>query len=196
MIEKIYCINLNERPDRWQRVQEEIKKMDFNVERFQAIIETTGFMGCKRSHLEVLKLCWSYKCFMILEDDVFFMPGAKENLKKAILQLPYNWDMLYLGVNPQKRLKKFSENLYIAKNSWTTHAMIFNNQHNIVDYIIENAGRERKIDVLYANLIQEKFKCFVTFPLVATQYNSISNIVKGKVDYYNTIINGFKKFTK
>lgn len=196
MIEKIYCINLNERPDRWQRLKEEIKKMDFTVERFQAIREKTGFIGCKRSHVEVLKLCWSCKCFMILEDDVCFMPDAKENLDKAINQLPRNWDMLYLGVNPQVKLKKFSKNLYEVKNSWTTHAMIFNNQNNIIDFIIENADRERKIDVLYANLIQEKFKCFVTYPLVTTQYNGISDVVKGKVDYYNTIINGFKKFTE
>ncbi len=195
-IEKIYCINLDERPDRWKRVQKEFKKIAVKVDRFPAIRKLPGYIGCKESHLEVLRLCKGYKYFMILEDDVFFLPGAKQNLELAMSQLPENWDMLYLGCNPQEKLEKFSSNLYRVNNSWTTHAMIFNNQNNIVETILANESLEKKIDVLYADYIQPVFDCFVAFPIVATQYNSVSNIVKGEVDYYNTIINGFKKNTR
>jgi len=192
-IEKTYCINLDERHDRWNRVQREFQKLDINVERFSGIRKAPGFAGCKESHLEVLKLCQTYKIFMILEDDVCFLDHALTFINKALSQLPDNWDMLYLGVNPQQKLTRYSENLFHVRESWTTHAMIFNNQNNIIDAILDMAHKERKIDVLYARKIQRYFRCFVTYPLAATQYNSISNIVKGEVDYYHTIINGFKK---
>ena len=47
--ERIYCINLDSRPDRWKRVQEQLIKLGSHdrVERFPAVIHHSGAEGCR-----------------------------------------------------------------------------------------------------------------------------------------------------
>ena len=78
------------------------------------------------------------------------LPGRRENSRY------HNWDMLYLGATLNEKLERFSPHLFRLKKAWTTHAMIFNNQNGVIDYILNNNGGGRKIDVFYAEQIQEK----------------------------------------
>jgi len=193
---KIYCINRFDRKDRWKICQDEFKKMNFlNVVRFEAIIGSPGWEGCRDSHLELLKMNCIEKTFLILEDDVAFMPNALENLREAVNQLPKDWDILYLGCNPLEQLEQYSDNLYILKKSYTTHAIMYNG-FKAVDFVLSNLEKIRKIDVFYSDIVMEKFKCFVTYPLVAAQHSGFGNICKTKSNYFETITENFSKYTR
>ena len=50
--DKIYCINLDSRPDRWKECLEEFKKIGIDdiVERFPAAELTPGIAGCTKSN--------------------------------------------------------------------------------------------------------------------------------------------------
>ncbi len=53
--DKIYCINLDERQDRWVSAKKEFELIGVsNYERFSAIKNDIGHIGCRDSHIEVI----------------------------------------------------------------------------------------------------------------------------------------------
>jgi glycosyl transferase family 25 len=79
-IEHIYYINLDKRTDRKELIETELTAFDISFERFRAIENERGFVGCAYSHLEVLKLAKEreHKNILILEDDFTFLVGKEE----------------------------------------------------------------------------------------------------------------------
>jgi GR25 family glycosyltransferase involved in LPS biosynthesis len=117
----IYCINLDERTDRWEHSlkQFEILEISNKVQRFSAIKPTKdkdskwnrptpwknrwrypllGAVGCAESHKSIIKIAKekNYKNVMVFEDDFYVMENWKEHLKNGISQLK-NFHILYLG---------------------------------------------------------------------------------------------------
>jgi GR25 family glycosyltransferase involved in LPS biosynthesis len=115
----ICIVNLDRRPDRMKKLeeQEEIKKI--NYIRFPAVDGKTlkptesmqrlfdgndyhmqeGMVGCALSHLvlyvELLKT--DYDLFCILEDDIMFTSDFSNKLNHVIRTLPDKWHLCYLG---------------------------------------------------------------------------------------------------
>jgi len=60
-----------------------------------------GAIGCFLSHYAVLKRAREAKLrsFLVLEDDIVFLPRAGKRFRMAMAQLPDDWDALYLGYN-------------------------------------------------------------------------------------------------
>ena len=189
-----YCINLDSRPDRWERVQKEASIIGIKPIRFSAIKMDRGHDGCTASHMAVLKLARDEGVFMVIEDDIKVLSDDPTGLiSKAYSQLPSDWDMLYLGATLTKRVERYSDNLFKMGHAWTAHAIIYNNQNGVVDYILENIN-ERKFDVFLAWVVQYKFNCYITFPMVVTQEAGYSDILKHYVDY-SVIENNYYKYT-
>lgn len=114
---KTYILNLQRRSDRWENF---IKNTPIkNYEKFiaidgsklqpndqlQRIFENNdyfmreGMVGCALSHI---KLCIhllqsDYDFFLVLEDDVTFVPDFNEKLEHLIKSLPTDWDLCYIG---------------------------------------------------------------------------------------------------
>jgi len=189
---KTYCINLDDRPDRWEEVQEEVRKIGIEIERFPGIKMAKGWQGCLASHLALWEKCRELDTFMIIEDDILFLEDAKENLEKAIEQLPDSWDMLYLGATLNKPLAPVSENLLRLRGGWTTHGIIYNNQNGVVDYIL-TVEPSIRIDKFIADVVQEEFNCFMCYPMVASQRPGYSDIVNRYQDY-SVITERYKKY--
>jgi glycosyl transferase family 25 len=103
-IDKIYYINLDHRKDRKGQIEQELKKMNIfdKAERFNAISEELGSLGCSKSHLEVLKDARDkkYKTIMIFEDDYMFLINKNIfNLKmEYIFKTVPNFDVFMLGI--------------------------------------------------------------------------------------------------
>jgi GR25 family glycosyltransferase involved in LPS biosynthesis len=174
---KAYCVNLKERPERW--VEFQTQKLPFEVERFEAIKATPGWVGCTRSYVEVMKKIDGPT--LVMEDDCLFLESW-EFVEGIMTQLPYNWDCLYLGATLNEPLEKFSENLYKLKRGWTTHAILYRDAR-IPEFIVRNAEMVRKIDVFLELEVQPRFNCFITYPLVATQRPGYSDIINREQDY-------------
>ena len=170
-----YCINLQQRKAKWNRVQLEAAKLDLELYRFDAIFNTFGHDGCFQSHIELLRQVKDDDIFMIIEDDILVLEPL-EVLNKAIEQLPDDWDMLYLGAHLSKKLERYSDNLFRLSGALMTHAVIYNNQNNIVDYIIENA--HGIIDVYLRDEVHEQFDCFLTYPMVCSQADGYSDTIR------------------
>ena len=74
--DKIYCINLDRRPDRWQECLIEFDRLKLTnfINRFSGIDMAHGGMGCYASHIAVMEeaIKNNYEHVLILEDDVKF----------------------------------------------------------------------------------------------------------------------------
>ena len=186
-----YCINLKQRKVKWYAVQLECEKLNLNVTRFDAIFNSVGHEGCFQSHIELLSQI-KEDVFMIIEDDIKVLEPL-EVLDKAIGQLPDDWDMLYLGAALSKKLKRYSENLFTLKGAKVTHAIMYNNQNGVVDFIIENA--HVIIDEYYRDVIQEKFNCYITYPMVCSQLDGYSDTVRWW-KRYDDIERNYKLYTR
>ena len=189
---KVFCLNLDDRPDRWEEVQQEVKKIGVEIERFSAVKHQRGHTGCITSHMQLWEKARSLGTWMTIEDDILFLDNARENLIKAIDQLPLNWDMLYLGATLNQPLARVDENLLRIKKGWTTHGIIYNNQNGVVDFILEGMD-EFKVDVFIADIVQERFNCYMCYPMVATQRPGRSDIVNKYTDYH-AITDRYKKY--
>jgi GR25 family glycosyltransferase involved in LPS biosynthesis len=193
---KAYVINLDSRPDRMEKFTQNI--FPFEVKRFPAITASCGEDGCTFSHLAVLREVGNdlnnYP-FVVFEDDcVLIEPWCK--VEKAISQLPNYWDALWLGANPKQKLKRHSENTFQLKNAWCLHAVIYNNPF-MVEYILNyhNTPAGKNLDIFYCKNLMEKFNCFITYPIMATQLSDKSDIAPCITNNYDEIISNYRKAT-
>jgi len=201
----IYCINLDKRKDRWDNVQSQFNKIGIldRVKRFSAIEEIDGRLGCIKSHLEIIKDSKSKKLknVLIFEDDVIFVSeNVNDVLKNVIDQLPNDWDMLYLGANLHQPLLNYTKNLVRLLHAFSTHAVSYNNK--IFDFFINKYDNMKSVnsdydilDVWIAMNIQPQGHTFLVKPLLATQMNDYSDIVKTNVDY-SFIEERYKRFVR
>lgn len=193
---KAFVINLESRPDRMVEFQKNI--FPFEVERFDAIKTDPGWIGCTDSQLVILKGQKEFP-FIIFEDDCLILQPWSV-VENAMKQLPHDWDALYLGATLMQPIERYSENLFKLQGAFCAHAIIYNTWR-MVQYILDNheeffrnSVARNTLDVFYAHDIQEKFNCFITDPLVATQRSGFSNIENVDVDYIQ-IIEHFNIYT-
>lgn len=206
---EIYVINLDKRIDRLDQFKIECNKINLeNYQRFSGIIPTQeqikyctyinplklwkknniaylqASLGCKMSHLEILKKYAnsSLEYIMILEDDIIFENNILIYLNLALIELNtnnINWDILYLSINLKKKddAIKISESLLKINKGLTTTGQIFKvkNIEKIIKLIEKS---EVEIDNTY-ELLENKY---CVYPMCCYQRNSYSDI-------NNTIIN-------
>jgi GR25 family glycosyltransferase involved in LPS biosynthesis len=191
---KKYCINLDRRIDRWEEASNMFYLMGWNVKRFSALERDKGWIGCRDSHLAILRMERGLgNVFMILEDDVVLTPLTNYVVEEAMSQLPLDWDMLYLGCSPKEPQERYSDSLFRLKNAHVTHAIIWNDRESgAINYILNHVEEIEKIDDYFATVIQPKFNCFVVYPIVATQSDSPSDIAKHSD--VSTIIYNYKQY--
>jgi hypothetical protein len=84
----IYYINLDHRNDRKELIEKELNEFKFSFERFPAIKDSFGILGCSKSHLSLLKYAKenNFERILILEDDFTFLV-SKEEFYNEINQL-------------------------------------------------------------------------------------------------------------
>ena len=189
-VDKIYCINLKHRKDRKASIQKQATKYDLDIEFFDAIKHKTGWKGCFKSQLNVIKNAKknNYSKILILEDDIKF----SEKPDIDITTLPEDWELLYLGGNIQKLLE---EDVSIIKNKkWIKmcclccQSYIINS--SVYDEIIESLETyDKEIDVYFEKVFHPKGTSYMLNPRITTQLPSYSDIEKVVKDYH---LNGWQ----
>jgi len=197
--EKIYCINLDSRPDRWEKMQKEFNRWGIKekVERVSGyLVEGMTFVergekGCSLSHVHCLRDGYEkgYNNILVFEDDVFFSDNTNEQLTKSISELPRDWGLFQLGFCPSTDKAKFSKHsqnlIRLDFECFCAHAVgysknVINHLMNTPEYFI----RERAYDVLLAKYIHPKFRCFSTNPPIVNQnIKRESNISLKRTNY-------------
>lgn len=140
-IDHIFYINLDKRVDRKIRTEEEIKKIDSNLNHVTRIPGVTiinpktgkidGHLGCAIAHIECAKVAKekNYKRFIVFEDDFYFNKDVEE-VQSKIIQFfecaPKDWYMFLLGTYKTFEYVPFKSDFYFVKKSMACTSYIVN----------------------------------------------------------------------
>jgi GR25 family glycosyltransferase involved in LPS biosynthesis len=199
--DKIYCINLKRRQDRWKKCLKEFKKNDLEgIERYQAIDGKLynwsstkynpsllkGELGVLETHINIISeaVVKGYSSIMILEDDVYFTPEIAK-LDEYLSDVPSDWDMIHLGGNhtygPVPEM--ITDKIMRLENTFATEGVIIRN--TIFQTILDmTKDRERQIDGYYA-ILQKTHNFYGCYPNITLQKIDYSDIQNKVVDYFN-----------
>lgn len=158
--DKIYCINLDRRPDRWENCKLLFEREKLDVDRFSAIDKTKikndskitdGQLACLSSHWNILNKAKKegFNKILVFEDDVEFDDGLSNFFKGNIKDVPDDWKFLYFGGNHLNGLTPVRNNTYKMVSSLTTHA--YGIKCDIIPEILHLVAQANApIDVYYA----------------------------------------------
>lgn len=218
--DKIVCINLKRRPDRWAESEKQFMKHNLKVLRIDAVdgnpmnwkpangcfngklSSFTGNMGCIASHLNVYKMAKqnNWKNVLIIEDDCDFTDNLNEIFQTSIKTLPEDWDLLYFGGTHKTKNGKFIPeefNQYFvkAKRILTTSCYAIKNTiYDIaINKILEKEPMfEMPIDGYLATRVQPLCKTYAYHPAIAWQRPGHSDIQNAFRDYTHLRKNNIK----
>lgn len=192
----VYVINRLDRPDRFSHTREELSKQGLNARRFEALIETPGYLGCRDSHLSLIELHKNEKTYAIIEDDIQFINDYHPFVQMAVSELPTDFDMLYLGASPKAPQERYSDSLFRLRGAVTAHAIIYHPRPGgAVEYILSHREEIVKIDRFYADVVQPLFKVFCVYPMICTQVYGLQSDTCRRADT-STIYRNYRKFCR
>lgn len=176
MFDKVYCINLDSRTDRWEECQSEFNKLKWPVERFP------GVVGVNQSYYNCLKAAAGFESSLILEDDVEFLDVDK--MYQSLGDLPEDWQLVSLGANlPIHHHIKVTDRLYRYECGWATQAVGY--RKDMIEWILKNFDPNQDIvyDDWFRRNVLRQFKCYIVKPMAAYQRASFSDLWGKFVDY-------------
>lgn len=185
----IFCINLDDRTDRWETVHTRFAAAGVVVERFPAVptrhrvaVESAqtqapwkeAIKACARSHIAAVREAHrrGARAVFLFQDDVSFHPRFEDILRRWVVDLPTDWDMLYLGgwhprmvhgehgreleVSPPEHIRG---HIYQLRHDFCLHACGV--RHMLFDQILAidpEAGEP--IDCSFIRLFQRQRGCY------------------------------------
>ena len=186
-VDNIYCLYLEEFPERKEKALKHFQEMNLKVEMFKGTYyPKKGHYGCKMGHLDIIQDAKNnnYNNILIVEDDVFFEDNFPININ-----VPTDFGLFYLAYydynnlsirdnDSDKYMKDSKYNLLRMFYTQSTISYIVNKKTydrilNIREY---NTHYNQFIDMFYAYSIQHKFKCYGLYPLVCTINSAKSTI--------------------
>ncbi len=184
------CINLDRRPERWQRIQRAFTAHGIeSVQRFSATdgndvalphdwIHSAGAYGCLLSHVQVVREARDAGAasVLIFEDDVVFDPQFKEKFASFIQELPADWDMLFLGALHKDEPVVVSEHVARITKANSTFAYAIRN--TVFDAFIDLNSRAEHVLDMNSYVLQERFNCYCFMPnlvWVESEYSDVQN---------------------
>ena len=193
--DRIYCINLDYRKDRWEKVTKEFTSLGIldKVTRVPGVIthefddpKRNACVGNHLSHAKCIQDALYADRILILEDDVKFINNTLEVLKIALSQLPPWWDLFYLGANLERPTYQLSSHLAKLSFAYSTHAYAINMQNDELTDILEQMNTNTETihnDVYMSEHIIPFYCSFISIPMIAIQESSYSDIEKKFVNY-------------
>lgn len=178
-----YCLTQASRPDRQQQALDEFKKNGVISPFFYALDGKDPLESFNRSMQAIIAVSYNegVPTVSVFEDDVIFKNTSQ--LANAIMELPYDWDMLYLGANITQPPIKYSDNLCKLTAAWTSHAIIYSRkciQTIFTNYYYGDCG-------MYDDWLSRKIiplgKSFVVNPMICWQRPGKSDLWNRETDY-------------
>jgi glycosyl transferase, family 25 len=181
------CINLDRRPERWERMQARFAAAGVGtVERFSAVDGgsrampanwpySSGAYGCLQSHLAVVCEARAQKLesILIMEDDVVFADGFQEKFQECVRHLPTDLDMLFFGCLHYEPPEPAAPGFHRLRLSFST--FMYAVRRTVYDAFIFLNQRER-YPVDRNNLfLQKRFRCYCFMPHLAWVDDSYSD---------------------
>lgn len=203
LIANHFYINLDSRNDRMISCERELKKIGLDrPNRFSAIKNKVGIVGCGCSHLKCIETAKAenlpYIC--IFEDDIIIpKPNQVKNTVNRILESGVEWDVLCLAGNPFKPHKEekddfvvvnrmFCGTAYIVKQSFYD-ALIDNIRKGLM-ILMKTGNRDYSWDCYWIKLqMDRRYRFLLINPLSIYQKPDYSDIEEKDVDYKELMLN-------
>jgi glycosyl transferase family 25 len=195
-IKHAFYINLLSRPDRKQHVEKQLHSIGIKAERFNAIKNQNGAIGCSMSHLKLIQTAkgnnWEH--ILIVEDDILFTKPLVfiEQFNKFLSKYK-DFDVVLVAGNNLPPYTKIDDSCVQVTHCQTTTAYLVQNHY--YDKLIENYKngilklmhepqnhRLYAIDKYWFNL-QAVDKWYLITPLTVTQREDYSDIEKRPTNY-------------
>lgn len=188
------CINLDTRPDRWQRITARFAEHGLrNVIRFPALNgndipsswkHSPGAYGCLRSHLAVVEQARNQNKanVLIFEDDTVFDPQLNNRFPVFAEQLPGDWDMVLFGGLHGKPPRQVSTNVVRVTYTLSTYAYAM--KHTIYDAFIDLNRRAETVLDENTRSLQDQFNCYCFMPHLAWVEDDYSDVRHEKVNLW------------
>jgi len=198
-----YCISLEKRGDRREKVEPNIKGAGIN---FKWVWSVDGSMlnidpekiSCPymKTRPGTVGINLTYKSMfeyakrndlpniLILEDDVEFSDDFKERIGDFLNNIPDDWDMIYLGGNHLDHFPvKVNDHVSRCISTRSSHAIIYKN--TCYDYFIDALAKmDNPLDEVYAKAQRDKVVvAYVPVPPLAWQFDGHSDIENRPANY-------------
>ena len=192
----IFYINLEKRTDRRKYVEQELASIGFpdhKIERYKAIENKNGAIGCTLSHIMCLKMAMQRKLnnVMIVEDDICFTD--KEFMKSSFNKIfDYSFDVFMLGVNlfdyepidniMIRVLGAGTTTGYIVKNHY--YETLLSNYKKGLELLLQTNDKSQYcIDSYTIRTLQHQDRWMTFRNLTVTQITDYSDIENRNVNY-------------
>lgn len=202
--EEAYCINLEERPDRWALMQNEFERLGIQkkVNRFKAIKHQRGSIGCNLSHKKIVEIAKSknLKNVLIFEDDCEFVSKSLFFLYKSIIALEKKeWDIFFLGGRLKDKAEKIANNLLKANirgcQSFAINNKAYDKILGLNPYAYEELGSNKPWMGCFDAWYGENLNAYIVYPLMTVQRESQSDIGNCYCDWKKDLyFESFEKF--
>lgn len=193
--DKALCINLDRRLDRWEETLKEFSKIGINnIKRISAVDgKTIGYQkayislaetACVMSHIKALTYAKekNMNSVFIAEDDIEFTDNFNEKFNKIEHQIPNDWQLLYLCINPDSgEYNRIYDNIYRIKGCYSAHAILYKSE--IFDKAIEFLEKNTYPADVSLGLLQNYTNAYSIYPHLAYQRKDFSDIQNMNVDY-------------
>jgi len=193
---EVFYINLASRGDRKTQIQAEFQRLGLaGVERFDAIRDSNGFIGCSLSHAAVLaRASAGRELVMVCEDDAQFVLGKQEidGLIESFYSKPWLDVLCLSSVIENKPIRVHSE-FFISNNIQTTACYII--RREILPIVAKTFRRSTfvlnhgtpvwlgALDIVWKSAQRWKLVFSVPAKTAVIQRTSHSDIQNAQVDY-------------
>ena len=187
-------------PKRQEAVKPEFEYVKYLYEGHEDITRAEK-ISCTLSHQSIIQEAKNnnYDCILIFEDDCLFLDNFKEKLSKSIFDLKnFEWDIFYLGGEPNNYLHQISDSLYTMKERggiYCLHAYAIHKR--FYDKILSiEANKISILDNYILNMSSEERKLFAPSEILAIQDYTFSDIWHYMTNSQDLMINGWNKYIK
>jgi len=191
-----FVINIKENRNRLKYIKQEFSSWPVKVERINAVKMNPGWKGCTMSHRKIIQKAQdnNYPWVLCLEDDCKLKKDAIERFQKILDFLWSNkdWDLFNGGIYNvrqygRKEPKVINSDLSIIEigGTATNFVLIPKRSYSKILKDLDPHDPTQVIDVYYP-LVFPNF--WVTYPPLATQLPSYSNIEKKNTNYKNFMV--------
>jgi len=200
-IKHAFYINLERRPDRKEYVENQLKLVGINAERFNAIQMQNGAIGCSRSHLTILETAkannWDH--VLIVEDDILFTnPSLFVNQFNKFLSTHDDFDVVLIAGNNIPPYKPIDDTCVQVQHCQTTTGYLIKNHY--YDKLIENYRNGIYFQMSNPNQrgyyaidrywfgLQSVDKWYLIIPLTVAQREDFSDIENMPTNYISAML--------
>lgn len=202
LLKNILYINLEHRKDRLLNVVTQLEDMKLKGNRFNAIRNKNGAIGCSLSHIKCLQIAlendWEYVC--IIEDDIVFSDKKifMESLNNLKNNFKGDWDVIILGGNNCPPFEYINNNLIKVNNCQTTtgyivnkkyYSKLINNFKESVSKLMKNPNNKKEYALdIYWKRLQKEDNWYLLTPLTIHQLDDYSDIENRVTTYKDMML--------